>query len=81
MPEPKRMPVIFLGHGNPMNALDDNVYTRGWSALGAELPRPQAVLSISAHWYVPVTAEFSEEEASALIDLVLARARAFKTGA
>jgi 4,5-DOPA dioxygenase extradiol len=51
-----RMPAVFFGHGNPMNALDDNVYTRGWSALGAELPRPRAVLSISAHWYVPATA-------------------------
>ena len=50
------MPAIFFGHGNPMNALSDNVYTRGWVALGAELPRPRAVLSISAHWYVPGTA-------------------------
>jgi 4,5-DOPA dioxygenase extradiol len=51
-----RMPAVFFGHGNPMNALSDNVYTRGWSALGAALPRPRAVLSISAHWYVPATA-------------------------
>jgi 4,5-DOPA dioxygenase extradiol len=50
------MPAVFFGHGNPMNALSDNLYTRGWSALGAALPRPRAVLSISAHWYVPATA-------------------------
>ncbi|EAR22479.1 Extradiol ring-cleavage dioxygenase, class III enzyme, subunit B [Nitrococcus mobilis Nb-231] len=50
------MPAIFLGHGNPMNALRDNAYTRRWAALGAALPQPRAVLSISAHWYVPATA-------------------------
>jgi 4,5-DOPA dioxygenase extradiol len=48
-----RMPALFLGHGNPMNALADNEWTRGWSALGRELPRPQAILSVSAHWYLP----------------------------
>jgi len=48
-----RMPAIFFGHGNPMNALGNNEYTRAWAALGAGLPRPRAVLCISAHWYVP----------------------------
>ncbi len=47
------MPALFLGHGNPMNALEDNDWTRAWGALGATLPRPKAVLAISAHWYVP----------------------------
>ncbi len=56
MPHDRRMPVVFFGHGNPMNALDDNAHTRSWAALGAELPRPRAVLSISAHWYIPSTA-------------------------
>jgi 4,5-DOPA dioxygenase extradiol len=52
-----RLPAIFLGHGNPMNALHQNAWTRAWSALGTSLlPRPRAVLSISAHWYVPATA-------------------------
>jgi 4,5-DOPA dioxygenase extradiol len=51
-----RMPAMFFGHGNPMNTLDDNSWTRTWAALGAELPRPKAVLSISAHWYLPATA-------------------------
>ena len=50
-----RMPTIFFGHGNPMNALLDNEYTRHWNAIGCALPRPKAVLSISAHWYVPGT--------------------------
>lgn len=48
-----RMPAVFIGHGNPMNAIERNVYTQAWQDLGATLPRPQAILSISAHWYVP----------------------------
>ena len=51
----KPMPAVFIGHGNPMNALLDNAYTRGWAAIGKEVPRPDAVLSISAHWYIPGT--------------------------
>jgi 4,5-DOPA dioxygenase extradiol len=49
------MPAIFFGHGNPMNALQSNGYTKGWGALGRTIPKPRAVLSISAHWYVPGT--------------------------
>src|SRR5580704_1603474 len=45
-----RMPVLFVGHGSPMNALSDNAYTRAWRDLGERLPRPRAVLAISAHW-------------------------------
>ena len=47
---------MFLGHGNPMNALQANDWTRGWAALGSTLPRPRAVLAISAHWYITGTA-------------------------
>jgi 4,5-DOPA dioxygenase extradiol len=50
-----RLPAVFFGHGNPMNALDDNAYTRGWSALAAAMPRPRAILMVSAHWYLPGT--------------------------
>ena len=46
----ERMPVLFIGHGSPMNAIDDNAYHKSWQALGKKLPRPQAILSISAHW-------------------------------
>jgi len=46
------MPAIFFGHGSPMNALDENRYTRAWAAFGARF-RPRAILAISAHWYVP----------------------------
>lgn len=47
----ERMPVLFTGHGSPMNAIEDNAYTAQWEQLGRTLPRPRAILSISAHWY------------------------------
>lgn len=50
------MPAIFFGHGNPLNALARNAYTEGWSAIGKAIPRPTAVLCVSAHWYLPGTA-------------------------
>jgi 4,5-DOPA dioxygenase extradiol len=49
------LPAVFFGHGNPMNALQHNAYTEKWSAMGRSLPRPKAILAISAHWYVPQT--------------------------
>lgn len=49
------MPAIFFGHGNPMNALQKNDWTQGWAAIGSAIPRPRAVLCISAHWYLPAT--------------------------
>jgi 4,5-DOPA dioxygenase extradiol len=51
-----RLPAIFFGHGNPMNALADNLHTRAWRSIGASIPRPRAVLCISAHWYMTGTA-------------------------
>ena len=53
---PNRMPAIFFGHGNPMNALADNAYTQAWREIGARIPRPNAILCVSAHWYLPGTA-------------------------
>ena len=50
------MPAAFIGHGNPMNALADNRYTRAWQALGAAVPKPRAILVISAHWFINATA-------------------------
>ncbi|MCB9563121.1 MAG: 4,5-DOPA dioxygenase extradiol [Kofleriaceae bacterium] len=46
------MPVVFVGHGSPMNAIEDNRWGRGWAALGAALPRPRGILAVSAHWYI-----------------------------
>ena len=50
------MPTIFFGHGNPMNALYQNDWTEGWARIGREIPRPKAILCISAHWFIPETA-------------------------
>ena len=47
------MPAVFIGHGNPMNAILKNRYTQEWSNLAQALPRPKAVLAVSAHWYAP----------------------------
>jgi 4,5-DOPA dioxygenase extradiol len=47
------LPVIFFGHGNPMNAVQHNPYTEGWRKIGKQLRKPRAILSISAHWFVP----------------------------
>ena len=49
------LPAIFFGHGNPMNALTSNSYTEAWRRIGQETSKPKAILSISAHWYVPET--------------------------
>jgi 4,5-DOPA dioxygenase extradiol len=51
----KPMPAIFFGHGNPMNALVRNPWTAAWAQIGKEMPRPRAVLCVSAHWYLPGT--------------------------
>jgi 4,5-DOPA dioxygenase extradiol len=56
MSEAHSIPAAFLGHGNPMNALDHNRYTEAWRALGASVGRPAGVLCISAHWYTNATA-------------------------
>jgi len=45
-----RMPVVFLGHGSPMNAIEDTDFSRAWTGLGKTLPRPKAILVVSAHW-------------------------------
>lgn len=50
------MPVLFVGHGSPLNAIEDNVWSRGFRGLGLSLPRPTAILSISAHWQTRGTA-------------------------
>ena len=51
-----RMPVLFIGHGNPMNTLERNGFTGAWRALGERLERPRALLVVSAHWFIGATA-------------------------
>ena len=46
----EKMPVIFIGHGSPMNAIEDNEFSRGWKVIAKAIPRPKAILCISAHW-------------------------------
>lgn len=46
----EKMPVLFIGHGSPMNAIEDNEFTRGWKELASTLPKPKAILMVSAHW-------------------------------
>lgn len=64
----QRMPTLFLGHGNPLNALADNAFTRAWAALGQVLPRPRAILAISAHWYVPGVAVTVQQQPRTIHD-------------
>ncbi|HKP68384.1 MAG TPA: 4,5-DOPA dioxygenase extradiol [Pyrinomonadaceae bacterium] len=63
-----RMPAIFFGHGNPMNALNTNAWTEGWSAIGREIRKPKAILSISAHWYIPALAVTAMERPRTIHD-------------
>ncbi len=50
------MPAVFIGHGSPMNTLESNRYTEMWRRFGASVPKPRAILAISAHWYINATA-------------------------
>jgi 4,5-DOPA dioxygenase extradiol len=50
------MPAAFIGHGSPMNALETNRYTETWATFGTSMPRPRAILVVSAHWYINATA-------------------------
>jgi len=50
------MPALFIGHGSPMNTLESNGFTEAWRAFGRHLPRPRAILAVSAHWYFGATA-------------------------
>jgi 4,5-DOPA dioxygenase extradiol len=47
----QRMPVVFFGHGSPMNAIEPSRYAEAWRAIGLALPQPRAILCVSAHWY------------------------------
>lgn len=57
-----KMPLLFIGHGSPMNAIEDNQYRRSWQELGKVLPRPKAILSISAHWLTHGTTKVTTME-------------------
>ncbi len=63
-----RMPVLFVGHGNPMNAIEDNAWSRGFGELARSLPRPRAILAISAHWYIEGTLTTANERPRTIHD-------------
>jgi len=63
-----RLPVLFVGHGSPMNAIEDNAWSRGFEQLGRNLPTPDAILSISAHWYVDGTLLTNNEQPETIHD-------------
>ncbi|GAB2950880.1 4,5-DOPA-extradiol-dioxygenase [Hafnia psychrotolerans] len=63
-----RMPAFFLGHGSPMNALEDNIYTRAWQKLGETVPRPKAIVAVSAHWFTRGTAVTAMENPRTIHD-------------
>lgn len=65
---PSKMPVLFAGHGSPMNAIGDNPWSRGFRALGQPLPRPVAILCVSAHWYAPGTYVTSNKQPRTIHD-------------
>jgi len=48
--EEEKMPVLFIGHGSPMNAIEDNIFSKRWQQMGKEIPTPKAVVVVSAHW-------------------------------
>ena len=62
------MPAIFFGHGNPMNALSDNAWTRAWAAIGGSIAKPKAILAVSAHWYIPSVAVTAMERPRTIHD-------------
>jgi 4,5-DOPA dioxygenase extradiol len=64
-----RMPVLFIGHGSPLNAIEDNDYTRTWQYVAAELPRPKSILCISAHWFTEGSRVFNSLHPRTVYDL------------
>lgn len=64
-----KMPVVFIGHGSPMNAIEDNRYTRTWRALGERFPMPTAILSVSAHWFTQGTRIMDKENPRTVYDM------------
>jgi 4,5-DOPA dioxygenase extradiol len=62
------MPAVFFGHGSPLNALEQNVYTRAWQSISKTLGRPSAVVAVSAHWYLPGTRVTAMEQPRTIHD-------------
>ena len=63
-----KLPVLFVGHGNPMNAIEENEFSQGWRELGKKLPTPKAILCISAHWETKGTFVTAMEKPKTIYD-------------
>ena len=64
-----KMPLLFVGHGSPMNAIEDNDYTRTWRGIAERIPRPEVILSVSAHWFTNGTKIMNEEYPKTIYDM------------
>ena len=64
-----KMPVVFAGHGSPMNAIEDNTYSRTWRKMAELMPKPDVILSVSAHWYTKGTKIMNEENPKTIYDM------------
>jgi 4,5-DOPA dioxygenase extradiol len=62
------MPMIFVGHGNPMNAVEENEFTKAWAEIGKSIPKPKAILSVSAHWLTNGTFVTTNENPKTIYD-------------
>jgi 4,5-DOPA dioxygenase extradiol len=65
----ERMPALFVGHGSPLNAIQNNIYTSGWEEIAGEIPKPLAILSVSAHWVTEGTRINSAENPKTIYDM------------
>ena len=65
-----KMPVLFVGHGSPMNAIEDNNYSRTWKKMADGIPKPEVILSVSAHWYTKETKILNAETPKTIYDMV-----------
>ena len=63
-----RMPAIFFGHGNPMNALQSNGWTKAWATMGNTMPKPKSIVCVSAHWYLSATLVSAQERPRTIHD-------------
>lgn len=67
--ETPQMPLLFVGHGSPMNAIENNAHTQAWAAMAAKMPKPKAILAVSAHWYTKGTRIMDEAHPKIIYDM------------
>ena len=64
-----KMPVLFVGHGSPMNAIEDNDFSKNWRSLAERIPKPEAIISFSAHWFTDGTKIMNQEKPETIYDM------------